>query len=133
MNCVSYDICVYHRVYRLWFVFLPWGIPQLQSGWSLSCDHGLDYVRTTKQHKKTTMCIMFQVPGTARQLNEGGGATSCFVLHPIYFLALLSRSLPVVCQIPGHKAGPPPPPSPLVPYVPSFFIARIIQHFLPLG
>ena len=25
------------------FVFFPWGIPQLQSAWSLSCDHGLDY------------------------------------------------------------------------------------------
>ena len=25
------------------FVFSPWGIPQLQSDWSLSCDHGLDY------------------------------------------------------------------------------------------
>ena len=25
------------------FVFFPWGIPQLQSEWSLSCDHGLDY------------------------------------------------------------------------------------------
>ena len=25
------------------FVFFPWGIPQLQSDWSLSCDHGLDY------------------------------------------------------------------------------------------
>ena len=24
-------------------VFFPWGIPQLQSDWSLSCDHGLDY------------------------------------------------------------------------------------------
>ena len=23
--------------------FFLWGIPQLQSGWSLSCDHGLDY------------------------------------------------------------------------------------------
>ena len=41
MNCVSCDICVCH----LWFVcvFFPWGIPQLQSDWSLSCDHGLDY------------------------------------------------------------------------------------------
>ena len=40
MNCVSCDICVHH----LWFVsvFFPWGIPQLQSDWSLSCDHGLD-------------------------------------------------------------------------------------------
>ena len=25
------------------FVFLPWGIPQPLSDWSLSCDHGLDY------------------------------------------------------------------------------------------
>ena len=23
--------------------FFPWGIPQLQSDWSLSCDGGLDY------------------------------------------------------------------------------------------
>ena len=39
MNCISCDICVYH----LWFVFFfPWGIPQLQIDWSLSCDHGLD-------------------------------------------------------------------------------------------
>ena len=42
MNCVSCDICVYH----LWFVCVfPWGIPQLQSDWSLPCDHGLDYAR----------------------------------------------------------------------------------------
>ena len=39
MNCVSYDICVYN----LWFVFFTWGIPPLQSDWSLSCVHGLDY------------------------------------------------------------------------------------------
>ena len=39
MNCVSCDICVYH----LRFVFFPWGIPQLQSDWSLSGDN----VRTT--------------------------------------------------------------------------------------
>ena len=25
------------------FVFFLWGIPQLQSDWSLSYDHGLDY------------------------------------------------------------------------------------------
>ena len=36
MNCVICDI------YHLWFVFFPWGIPQLQSDWSLSCDDGLD-------------------------------------------------------------------------------------------
>ena len=39
MNYVSYDICVYH----FWFVFVfSWGIPPLQSDWSLSCDNGLD-------------------------------------------------------------------------------------------
>ena len=25
------------------FVFVPWGILQLQGDWRLSCDHGLDY------------------------------------------------------------------------------------------
>ena len=40
MNCVSCDTCVYHLGL---FVFFPWGIPQRQSDWSLSCDHGLDY------------------------------------------------------------------------------------------
>ena len=47
MNCVSCDICLYHLGLCVCF---PWGIPQLQSDWSLSCDHGLDYasyVRTT--------------------------------------------------------------------------------------
>ena len=39
MNCVSCDICV-----PPWVVCVfPWGIPLLQSDWSLSCDHGLDY------------------------------------------------------------------------------------------
>ena len=41
MNCVSCDICVYTTVDL--FAFFPWGIPRLQSDWSLSCDHGLDY------------------------------------------------------------------------------------------
>ena len=37
---MSCDLCVYH----LWIVCVfPGGIPQLQSDWSLSCDHGLDY------------------------------------------------------------------------------------------
>ena len=41
MNCVSCDIyaCTTFGL----FVFFPWGIPQLQSDWSLSYDHGLDY------------------------------------------------------------------------------------------
>ena len=37
MDCASCDICVYHLGL---FVFFE-GIPQLQSDWSLSCDHGL--------------------------------------------------------------------------------------------
>ena len=41
MNCVSCDTCVYHL--GLCVVCFPWGIPQLQSDWSLSSDHGLDY------------------------------------------------------------------------------------------
>ena len=41
MNYVSCDIlCLYH----LWFVlFFLCGIPHLQSDWSLSYDHRLDY------------------------------------------------------------------------------------------
>ena len=54
MKCVSCDICVYH----LWFVFFfLWGIPQLQSDWSLSCDHGLDYAsKCEKTTTTTTRC-----------------------------------------------------------------------------
>ena len=40
MKRVSCDICVYHLGL---FCIFPWGIAQLQSDWSLSCDHGLDY------------------------------------------------------------------------------------------
>ena len=40
MNCVSCDMRVPPSVC---FVFFPGGIPQLQSDWSLSCNHGLDY------------------------------------------------------------------------------------------
>ena len=42
MNCVSCDIDYACTTFDL-FVLFPWGIPQLQSDWSLSCDHGLDY------------------------------------------------------------------------------------------
>ena len=48
MNCVSYYkyICVLVLVPLLvLFVFFSWGIPPLQSDWSLSCDRGLDYAR----------------------------------------------------------------------------------------
>ena len=39
------------------FVFFPWGIPQLQSDWSLSCDHGLDYARTTKTTRRRVIVL----------------------------------------------------------------------------
>ena len=42
MNCVSCDIPGMRVPPWVACVF-PWGIPQLQSDWSLSCDHGLDY------------------------------------------------------------------------------------------
>ena len=49
---------------------------------------------------------------------------------PFIILALLSLpSLPLVAQIRGRIAGPPPPSSPR--HAPSFFIARKTQHFLP--
>ena len=40
-----------HELRQLWYMrvppwvvcVFPWGFPQLQSDWSLSCDHGLDY------------------------------------------------------------------------------------------
>ena len=51
MNCVSCDICVYHLGL---FVFFPQGIPQLQSDWSLSCDHGLDYSSKCENNNRTT-------------------------------------------------------------------------------
>ena len=39
-----------------------WGIPQLQSDWSLSCDHGLDYaVRTTTTTTREVAGIIIYV------------------------------------------------------------------------
>ena len=49
---------------------------------------------------------------------------------PFIILALLSPSLPVVTQIRGHIAGPP-PPSPLR-YVPSFLSREEFIVFFPL-
>ena len=44
MNCFSHDIYVLYRVPLLVCFDSPWGIrPLLQSDWSPSCDHGLDY------------------------------------------------------------------------------------------
>ena len=52
MNCVSCETCVYH----LWFIrVFPWGTPQLQSEWSLSCDHGLDHASKCKKSNKITV------------------------------------------------------------------------------
>ena len=52
-----------------------------------------------------------------------------FFFIPFIVFALLSLLLPVVPQIRGHIAGPP-PPSPLR-YVPSFFMARVIHLHPP--
>ena len=44
MNCVSYDTPGMRVPLLVLFVlFFPWGIPPLQSDWSLSYDHGLHY------------------------------------------------------------------------------------------
>ena len=53
MNCVGRDIPGM-RVPPLVCLCFPWGIPQLQSDWSLSCDHGLDYAseRENKNNSK---------------------------------------------------------------------------------
>ena len=56
-------------------------------------------------------------------------------LHSIYYprsTSIRSRSLPVATQIRGHIASPPPPSLPTK--VRAFiFIARRIQHRLPLS
>ena len=52
-----------------------------------------------------------------------------FFFIPFIILALLSRSLPVVSQIRGHIAGPP-PLSPLR-YVPSFLSREEVSIFFP--
>ena len=114
MNCVSCDICMYH----LWFVFFPWGIPQLQRDWSLSFDHGLDNASLCENNSNNNNNVNLEYP------------VHFFFSIPFIILALLSPSLPVVTQI-RSLAGPPPPSPPR--YVPSFFIARRTQHFLPLS
>ena len=59
MNCVSCDICVYHLGLCVCF---PWGIPQLQSDWSLSCDHGLDYA--SENNNNTTQLFVRKEPAS---------------------------------------------------------------------
>ena len=49
MTCVSCDMHMNH----VWFALLfPWGVISLQSDWSLSCDHELDY----SSDETTTTC-----------------------------------------------------------------------------
>ena len=53
MNCVSCDIVYACTTFKFGlFVFFTWGIPQLESDWSLSCDHGLDYVMWEQQQQQ---------------------------------------------------------------------------------
>ena len=53
-------LCVYHPGL---FVFFPWGIPQLQSDWSLSCDRGRDYASEC-ENKNNNNNLMYQVINT---------------------------------------------------------------------
>ena len=56
MTCVSCDIDYACTTLGL-FVFFPWGIPQLQSDWSLSCDHGLDYASLCENNNSTNYLL----------------------------------------------------------------------------
>ena len=53
MNCVSCNVCVY-TTFGLCFLFFPWGFPQLQRDWSLSCDHGTDLIMRVNVRTTTT-------------------------------------------------------------------------------
>ena len=69
MDCVSCDICVHHIGL---FLFFSCGIPQLQSGRSLSCDHGLDYASKFMNNSNIAEQL-----GESRQ--DGTGMLSCFL------------------------------------------------------
>ena len=57
MNCVSCDFFEYIMRVPLFSVCVfPRGIPQLQSDWSLSCDHGLDHAREQQQQQQSERC-----------------------------------------------------------------------------
>ena len=40
----------------------PWGIPQLQSDWSLSCDHGLDYASYCENNNNNNLFYIAWTP-----------------------------------------------------------------------
>ena len=76
----------------------------------------------------STVCRGIRFVGTVDNIDDDVLLYYFFFFIPFIILALLSPSFPVVTQIRGHIAGPP-PPSPLR-YMPSFSIAIIIQHAL---
>ena len=60
MDCFRYAIyaCTTFGL----FMFFPWGIVSFQSDWSLSCDHGLDYVSDCENNNnKNNMSGTFNV------------------------------------------------------------------------
>ena len=67
-------------------------------------------------------CRCSEVHARSQVHGHRTGSTDFFFFIPFIMLALLSRSLPVVTQIRGHIAGPP-PPSPL-PYYTCLHIYR---------
>ena len=40
----------------------PWGIPPLQSAWSLSCDHGLNYASLCENNNDNVVSVSFIFP-----------------------------------------------------------------------
>ena len=53
------------------FVFFLWGIPQLQSDWSLSCDHGLDYVLLVRSADQRIATLLQPVLNSSRSRVTG--------------------------------------------------------------
>ena len=69
------------RVPPVWFVcvIFPWGIPQLQSDWSLSCDHGLDYASFNVRTTTISQLTQFMPPPEKYKNEIGSQPTMCQV------------------------------------------------------
>ena len=93
----------------------PWGIPRLQSDWSLSCDHGLDYART-----KTTVTF-------STMPREGTGDHSDVLQSYIFFLFFFFFPSHIYFPASGQAVvtgvvlSPPQ-------FLPSIFIAHRVQQ-----
>ena len=60
------------------YVFFAWGIPQLQSDWSLSCDHGLDYASECENnsHESCPSAARFRVKARQTRISIKARQTS---------------------------------------------------------